>query len=150
MRNKKAFENISGIFRQNSGILRTSEAIKFGVHPRTLYRMRDEGQIIELSRGIFHMAEISELKESNLMTTSLRVRAGVVRLISALSFHGLMTEIPREVCLALPREKSAPKVDYPPLRIFHFSNEIYAAGVESHLIDKIEVKVFSLEKTVAD
>ncbi|CAN5539825.1 hypothetical protein BH18ACI1_BH18ACI1_17120 [soil metagenome] len=108
--------------------------------------MRDEEQIIELSRGIFRLAEISELKETDLTTTSLRVPAGVVCLISALSFHGLMTEIPHEVYMALPREKSAPKVDYPRRRIFHFSNEIYAAGVESHLIDKNEIKVFSLEK----
>jgi len=150
MRNEKTFENLSGIFRQNSGILHTSEAIKFGVHPRALYRMRDEGRIVELSRGIFRLAEISELKESDLTTASLRVPAGIVCLTSALSFHGLTTEIPHEVYLALPREKSAPKVDYPPLRIFHFSNETYAAGVESHMIDKIEIKVFSLEKTVAD
>jgi len=60
MRNEKTFENLSGIFRQNSGILRTSEAIKFGVHPRALYRMRVEARIVELSRGIFRLAKISE------------------------------------------------------------------------------------------
>lgn len=150
MRNERTIENLSDMFRQNSGILRTSEAIKFGLHPRVLYRMRDEGRIVELSRGIFRLAEISESREMDLTTASLRVPAGVVCLISALSFHGLTTEIPHEVYLALPREKSAPKVDYPPLRIFHFSNETYAAGVESHLIDGIEIKVYSSEKTVAD
>lgn len=150
MRNEKKNDKLIALFRQNSGILRTSEAIEFGIHPRTLYRMRDEGQIVELSRGIFRLAEIGEVKEIDLTTASLRVPAGVVCLISALSFHGLATEVPHEVYMALPREKSTPKVDYPPLRIFHFSNETYAAGVESHLIDKIEIKVFSSEKTVAD
>ncbi len=52
--------------------------------------------------------------------------------------------------MALQREKADPKVDYPPLRIFHFSNETFTAGVESHSIDGIEINVFSPEKTVAD
>lgn len=150
MRNEKTIQNLSDIFRQNNGILRTSEAIKSGVHPRSLYRMRDEGRLVELSRGIFRLAEISESNETDLATAALRVPAGVVCLISALSFHNLTNEIPHEVCLALPREKSAPKVDYPPLRTFHFSNETYAAGVERHSIDGIEIKVYSPEKTVAD
>lgn len=150
MRNKKSSENLSDIFRRNNGILRTSEAIKLGVHPRTLYRMRDDGRIVELSRGIFRLAEISESNETDLMTASLRVPAGVICLISALFFHNLTTEIPHEVYIALPREKANPKVDYPPLRIFHFSNETFSAGVENHLIDGIEIKVFSPEKTVAD
>lgn len=150
MRNKKSSENLSVIFRQNNGILRTSEAIKLGVHPRTLYRMRDDGRIVELSRGFFRLAEFSESNETDLTTASLRVPAGVVCLISALFFHGLTTEIPHEVYIALPREKAGPKVDYPPLRIFHFSNVTFAVGVERHSIDRIEIKVFSPEKTVAD
>ncbi len=150
MRNKKSFENLSGIFRRNNGILRTSEAIKHGVHPRTLYQMRDDGRIVELSRGIFRLAELSGSNETDLTTASLRVPAGIVCLISALFFHELSTEIPHEIYMALPREKAGPKVDYPPLRIFHFSNETFTAGVESHPVDGIEIKVFSPEKTVAD
>jgi predicted transcriptional regulator of viral defense system len=150
MRNKKSSENLSDLFRRNKGILRTSEAIKLGVHPRVFYQMRDDGRIVELSRGIFRLAELTMLNETDLTTASLRVPAGVVCLISALFFHGLTTEIPHEVYMALPREKANPKVDYPPLRIFHFSNETYTAGVEKHSKDGIEIKVFSPEKTVAD
>ena len=150
MRNKKTLENLSGIFRGNSGILRTSEAIKLGVHPRALYRMRDNGSLVELSRGVFRLASIPGSNETDLTTTSLRVPAGVVCLISALFFHDLTTEIPHAVYLALPREKANPKIDFPPLRVFHFSDETFAAGVERHSIDGIEIKVFSPEKTVAD
>ncbi len=63
MRNEKACDNLPGIFWQNSEIPRTFETIKFGVHPRLLYRMRDEGRIVELSRSIFRLAEISESKK---------------------------------------------------------------------------------------
>lgn len=136
--------------QKRSGVLGFRFCLRIFRNPCVLYRMRDEEQIIELSRGIFRPAEISESKETNLTTASLRVPAGVVCLISALSVQNLTTEIPREVYPALPREKSVPKADYPPRRIFHFSNDAYAAGVESHLINGIEIKVYSSEKTVAD
>lgn len=86
--------------------------------------MRDGGRIVELSRGIIRLAEISELKEPDLTMASLCVPAGIICLTSAVSFHGLTTEIPHEVYLALPREKSAPKVVYPPLRIFTFQTKL--------------------------
>jgi hypothetical protein len=31
------------LFRGHCGLLRTSEALRLGIHPRTLYAMRDDG-----------------------------------------------------------------------------------------------------------
>ena len=41
---------------------------------------------------------------------------GVICLISALAFHGLTTEIPHEIWLAVERKARKPKVAYPPVR----------------------------------
>ncbi len=71
------------------------------------------------------------------------------KLLTKEDWREIDVRMPR-VYMALQREKADPKVDYPPLRIFHFSNETFTAGVESHSIDGIEIKVFSPEKTVAD
>lgn len=35
-------------------------------------------------------------------------------------------------------------------RIFRFAPKIYQAGIETHLIDGVELKVYSAAKTVAD
>jgi predicted transcriptional regulator of viral defense system len=137
-------------FRQNGGTLQTKTALEFGIHPRKLYRLRDEGKIIEISRGIYQLAEFAELNNTDLAAVSLRVPDAIVCLISSLSFHDLTTEIPHEIYLALPRGKKNPKIDFPPVRFFHFSENTLSAGVENHLVSGIEVKVFSAEKTVAD
>jgi hypothetical protein len=38
------------------GTLRTHEALEAGIHPRTLYAMRDAGQLQRLTRGVCFMA----------------------------------------------------------------------------------------------
>lgn len=143
-------QNAINIFHQFGGTLRTSKLLKLGVHPRTLYQMRENGEVIELNRGVYRLAELSELENSNLVTVTKRVPTGVICLVSALSFYGMTTEIPHEVYVAIPRGKEKPRVDYPPTRIFHFSPQTISAGVEQQESEGNLIKIFSLEKTVAD
>lgn len=137
-------------FRSNGGMLRAAQALNLGVHPRDLYKLRDEGRIVQLSRGVYRLAEMDELNQSNLAAVAARVPDGVICLISALSFHEITTQIPHEVYLAIPRRKQSPRIDFPPVRAFHFSDETISAGVEIHDLGGIEAKVFSRGKTIAD
>jgi predicted transcriptional regulator of viral defense system len=81
---------------------------------------------------------------------SLRVPRAVICLISALYFHELTTQIPHQVHLALPRDVKTPKIEYPPIKVFHFSEASYKSGIEEHTLDGIPVKIYGREKTVAD
>lgn len=143
-------KSIKTAFRQNGGVLRTSEILRLGVHPRKLYQMRESGELIELSRGVYQLATLTELENSDLIAVGKRVESGVICLISALSFHQLTTEIPHKVYLAIPRGKEKPKIDYPPTRVFHFSPETFSAGIEEHNLGGNIIKVYSPEKTIAD
>lgn len=145
-----ADEIASQIFRKHGGTLRTSEILRLGVHPRTLYHLRDSGRVNQLSRGVYRLADLPPLEHSDLATIARRVPAGVICLISALSFHQITNEIPHEVYLAITTGKEKPKVDFPPTRVFHFSPESYAAGIEEHVLDKVKIKIYSREKTIAD
>jgi predicted transcriptional regulator of viral defense system len=79
-----------------------------------------------------------------------RYPKAVVCLISALSFHGITTQIPHEVSLAIPRDSRAPSTDYPPLQVHQFTEGSYKARIEAHMIDGAKVQVYSPEKTLAD
>jgi len=74
----------------------------------------------------------------------------VICLLSALRFHGLTTQAPFEVWLAIENKALAPKLDYPPLRIVRFSGAAFTEGVEEHLVDAVMIRVTSVAKTVAD
>lgn len=139
-----------GLFRQHSGTLRTSEALRLGIHPRTLYAMRDAGMLEQLSRGLYRLAELPPLSNSDLVTVALKVPDAVVCLISALAFHELTTQVPHAVDIALHRGFERPRLDYPPLRIFWFSGPAWSEGIETHLIDHIPVRIYGREKSVVD
>lgn len=74
----------------------------------------------------------------------------VICLISALQFHQLTTEWPREVWIALDRQSRVPKSLKLPLRIHRFSQPFLLFGTEEHLIEGISVRVTSPAKTVVD
>ena len=49
------------------------------------------------------------------------------------SCHGITTQIPHEVSVAVPRDSRVPSLDYPPIRAHRFSQEAYRSGIETHL-----------------
>ncbi len=138
------------LFEKNGGLLRTSKALKEGLHPRTLYEMEREGLIVKLSRGLYRLSDRTEASRPDLLIAGSKIPQGVICLISALSFHNLSTQIPREVWIALRQGMTRPRIDYPPIHLSWFSEESYAAGVDSHEIDGVEIKIFSPEKTITD
>jgi predicted transcriptional regulator of viral defense system len=150
MKTKILKSNINSVFEESGGVLRTSEFLKLGYHPRTLYQMRESGEVIELSRGVFRLASLPELENSDLIAVSRRVPNGVICLISALSFYNLTTEIPHEIYVAIIKGKEKPNLDYPPTRFFNFSEETFSIGIEEHNLDGTLVKIYSPEKTIAD
>ena len=81
---------------------------------------------------------------------ALRVPNGVVCLISALAFDELTTQIPHVVALALPRDVRSPRFEHPSIRVFRFAGPAMRAGVETHAVDGVRVRVFAAEKTLTD
>jgi len=148
--NSGTFEMAKQVFRRHGGVLRTSEAIRLGIHPRTLYAMRDGGMLECLSRGLYRLADLPSLGNPDLVAVALKVPGGVICLISALAYHELTTQIPHEVHLALPRGAEPPRLEHPPLRVFWFTGEAFTAGVDTHQLDGIPVRIYSVEKTLAD
>lgn len=138
------------VFRRHGGVLRTRDALRLGVHPRTLYRMRETGDLEQLSRGLYRLRGLPRLSSPDLVPVALKVPQGVICLISALAFHDLTTQVPHQVYLALPRGAEPPRISFPPLRVFWFTEPAFTEGIEVHKIDGVPVRVYSPEKTIAD
>lgn len=138
------------VIESRGGVVRTAEAIRAGIHPRTLYAMRDAGLLRTISRGLYRLADLPPLGNPDLVAVAKRAPDGVICLISALSFHELTTQIPHEVYMALARGKARPRIEYPPIRVFWFSGNAFSEGIEIHQIDNLPVRIYSPEKTLAD
>ncbi len=143
-------EQPEAIFRKHGGQLRMSEAIAHGITRYMLYSLRDKGVIEQVSRGIYRLVELPPISNPDLVTVSLRFPNAVICLVSALAHHDITTQIPHDVSVAVSRDSRMPSLDYPPIQAHRFSNEAYKSGIEEHLIDGVPIKVYNLEKTLAD
>ena len=144
------FRRAVATFRKHGGILTSAAAIRAGIHPATLYTLRNNGSLDRLSRGLYRLADGRGLNNPDLVTVALKVPKGILCLISALSFHELTTQVPHEVQVALPRGAESPRLDHPPIRVFRLTGKALTEGVEIHEVDGVPVRVYSVEKTLAD
>ncbi len=71
-------------------------------------------------------------------------------LLTALRFHGLGTQNPREVWLAVDRRAGIPRVDFTPIRTVRISGQALATGIEAHNVEGVRVRVTSPARTVVD
>lgn len=136
--------------RELGGIIRTRDAIQAGIHPRTLYQLRDSGELEVLSRGVYRLTAQGDISDPDLVIVATRVPQAIICLVSALAFHEITTQIPHAVSIALAKGSETPRLDYPPLSVYRFSEAALKEGVETHQIDGISVKVYCPEKTLAD
>ena len=131
-------------------VLRPRDLAPLGIPRVVLYREVERGTLERVGRGLYMStgAEVGEFHA--LAEAATRVPRGIVCLLSALRFHGLGTQAPFEVWMAIHPDARKPRVDYPPIRIVRFSGRALAVGVETHRVEGVEVRVTSLAKTVAD
>lgn len=135
--------------RKAKGIIRMSEALELGIHRRDLYTLRDAGDLEVLDRGLFCLRE-TKSSIPDFIPVAKKIPEGVICLISALAFHGITTQIPHYVYVALPRSGYKPKISHPPMRYFWFSEKMLQTGVEEQTIDGCKFKIFNVEKTLID
>ena len=96
------------------------------------------------------MADAPITEFHSLAEVGKRLSNATVCLLSALVFHGITTQIPSEVWVALPRGSRTPRCDNRKLRLVRFSGLALTEGRAEHRIEGVPVMVYSPAKTVAD
>lgn len=138
------------IFRAHSGQLRMSEALAAGLSRYQLYSLRDQGIIEPISRGFYRLADLPPISNPDLVTVASRYPKAVLCLVSALAWHGITTQIPHQVHLAVSRQARLPELDYPPVQGYRFADAAFHAGIETVTLDGTPIQIYSVEKTLAD
>lgn len=143
--------DVLDLVRRVGGIAPTSELIKGGVRWEDLYRLRDEGALIELSRGIYRVADMPATAHLDLVAVCRRVPDGMICLNSAASFWDLTDEMPDSVHVAIARGRHRPRIAYPSTRVHVFAAEKFTLGRVHQPVDAAEsITVSSRERTVVD
>ena len=132
------------------GGVATREIDAAGIHRQVLSRLVGEGRLSRVARGLYRVPDQSITEHHGLAIAAAKVPSGVVCLLSALGFHGIGTQLPYEVWIAIDRRARRPRLAYPPLRVFRFTGGALTEGISVHRVEGQDVKVFDPAKTIAD
>jgi predicted transcriptional regulator of viral defense system len=131
-------------------LLRARDLAEQALPTVALSRLVAAGQLERVARGVYSLPGRKLSEHRSLAEAALRVPQGVVCLLSALRVHGIGTQAPFEVWLALPHQWPTPQLDQPALRVVRMSGPALSEGIDRQPIDGVSVPVFCAEKTVAD
>jgi len=131
-------------------VLRPQDVEAVGISRTYLNKLHSEGVLDRPSRGLYVLQDDEPSEQRSLVEACRRVPRGVVCLLSALQFHGLTTQAPFEVWMAINESARLPRVDTPSLRIVRFSGAALTYGVQEHVVEGVTVRVYAPAKTVAD
>ena len=135
---------------ERHGVLHTRDLKPLGVPRQYLRRLSDQGLLVRTGRGIYVAPGAGDTVHLGLAQVAKAIPHAVICLLSALQFHEIGTQSPREVWLALDRRAARPAITYPPVRIMRFSGKALTEGVQQRKVGGVCVSVYDPAKTVAD
>jgi predicted transcriptional regulator of viral defense system len=132
------------------GLVRAGDLEAKGISRKHLYRLMNAGLLQRQGRGVYVVSRHPYTSHHSLAQVAKRVPSGIFCLLTALRFHGLTTQSPADVWIALSGKARKPQLDYPRLRVARFSGAALTEGIETHRVEGVEIRVYSAAKTVAD
>ena len=147
---KSSFEQTALAFAERRPLLRARDLAALGVPTVVLSRLVSASKLERIARGVYSLPGRTLSEHRSLAEVALRVPRGVVCLLSALRVHGIGTQAPFEVWVALPPHSPTPRLDQPALRVVRMSGAALTEGLEPFEIDGVTVPLFNAAKTVVD
>jgi predicted transcriptional regulator of viral defense system len=135
---------------RKAGILRPKDLDPHRIPREYLVRLHQRGLVQRVGRGMCIVTDADIGEHHSLAEVCKKIPQGVICLLWALRFHGLTTQSPSQVWMAIDVKARKPKGNGLPLRTVRFSGDALQRGIEEHLIQGVTVRVYDAAKTVAD
>lgn len=135
---------------QQKGLLRASDLVAIEAPRIVLTRLTAAGLLDKVGRGLYRLPSHSGSEHEGLAAVATKVPQGVFCLLTALQFHELTTQLPRQIWIAMPRGSHVPRIEYPPIKMVQMTGDVYLEGIENVERDGVNLRVYCVAKTVAD
>ncbi len=132
------------------GVIGPQDLVARDLNPNQLSRLARRGLLTRVARGLYASLDASASEHHTLAEAARLYPKAVVCLLSALEFHGLTTQAPFQVWLAIDVKAWKPTRGGPPVRWVRSSGAALTAGIEAHELEGVPVRVYSRAKTVVD
>lgn len=132
------------------GFFRPAQLAAAGLTRDQLPALVRSGAVERVGRGLYRVADAEPTENYSLAMACARVPNSIVCLLSALRVHGIGTQAPAEVWLAIPHKARAPRLREVRLRIVRFSGPAWRFGVQKTEFEGVPAQITSPARTVAD
>lgn len=142
-------QRVLKLFRKTTTI-RASDLKEKDIPRSVLARMISAGLLQKVSHGLYRQSHTQMSEKEEMVNIALRVPQAIFCLFTALQFHELTTQLPRQIWIALPQGSHKPKIDYPPLQMIQLTKKIYDVGIDTVIVDQVPIRIYNPAKTVVD
>ncbi len=130
---------------------RVRDAVAAGIPRHALYRLRDEGLLVTISRGVMQPADSDPAMYTEFAALAARAPQSTICLNSGLSYWDLSDELPDAIDLAVARGAHWPKIDAPATRLHRFAAATFALDrVQQHTDAGEAFWIYSAERCIVD
>ena len=138
--------NLSGL----GAVFRARDVEAFGIPRSRLRAWLRTGTAERVGRGLYRLVQAEPSEHETLAMVAARVPQAVVCLLTALHVHGLGTQAPREVWIALDRKARKPQLGGLPVHVVRFSGLMLSYAVQTRVVQGVPVRITSPARTVVD
>jgi predicted transcriptional regulator of viral defense system len=132
------------------GFFRAAQLEQAGLTRDQLPSLLRSGRVERVGRGLYRLTEAEPTENYSIAMACARVPNSIVCLLSALRIHGIGTQAPAEVWLAIPHKARQPRLRELKLRTVRFTGPAWTFGVQQTAFEGVPARITSPARTVAD
>ncbi|MBI5657537.1 MAG: type IV toxin-antitoxin system AbiEi family antitoxin domain-containing protein [Geobacter sp.] len=121
-----------------------------GIPRGRLKAMLRRGEVARIGRGLYRRCDASPSELETVAAVAKRIPRAIVCLLTALHVHGIGTQVPRKVWIAIDRKAFLPKASGLPVKIVRFSRTLLRYSIDTREVLGVPVRLTSPARTVVD
>ena len=138
------------LFKQNKGYARLKDVRNTMLHTREIAKAVSEGEVEKVKAGLYKLVNYKWDENNSMIDVSKSNKTAVICLLSALSYYELTNFNPSEITVAVPNNAPKFKLNYPPIKVYYFSDTSYPIGIDELKLKHGTIKIYNKEKTICD
>lgn len=141
--------DIRQLFTDHHGFVTTKTLKQQGFHYKHIQNLVAQQFISKIKHGLYKWQQDANNQDEFIEVAQL-VPKGVLCLLSAAFYYELTTFVPAQYQIAIHRKDKITLPDYPPIKIFYWSDIAYNLGKQQIVMDNCPITIYDIEKTVCD
>lgn len=108
------------------------------------------GAVEHVGRGLYRLSTAEPTEDHSLAMAAARVPHGIVCLLTALRVHGIGSQAPSAIWMAIPHKARTPRVPDLRLRFVRVSGPAATCGIEATTFEGVPSHITNPARTIAD